>query len=517
MRTDAIVIRDFSTGSYISRNTTQTNTPRSIKALNTVQNGAGIKLGISYNTLTDPTYGIRLINVVAASSGTNKVTIDNNLITLNGSATTRYGIWCENSNYTEVYCNNISRTTLPASNYRLTIRGIQMNQCINGKVRDNTTIKLGIGIKGAGSLLGTQFKCNTSNGNYNGFYFDAAYNSVQTVTSDQGTFGFPNDNQWYNVPSGYYMIDAATGFSQSIKSWYYRTSAGYVPTISINALGGFNTSPSSNPLGSGCTSCGGTLSLINSGSLSTSVADSNTDELNEIMNGSNDYKELDASFKYFEKQYAFSKLSGLPTLASASQSNYLETLKTGNIGLFDKLYEHIQDENYDSAAMLNKSIAPENEIETKRQWVNQVYLDFVLPQVSLPQTTIDELVTLASSSPFVYGDAVYTARAIVNYNEPVLSNPKSMDMPLDTSTSGILQVKVYPNPANDYIYIDIVGKIEYVIDFIIIDMLGTIHNSFQIKDNTFNVNIQDLSQGIYWYQAKCADKIISYGKLIISR
>lgn len=392
-----------------------------------------------------------------------------------------------------------------------------MNQCINGKVRDNTTIKLGIGIKCAGSLLGTQFKCNTSNGNYNGFYFDAAYNSVQTVTSDQGTFGFPNDNQWYNVPGGYYMIDAGIGFSQPTKYWYYRNSPAYNPSISSDAYNGFNKSLSSNPLGSGCTSCGGTLSLAISDAASSSNAASNTEELNGIINGSNDYDALDASFKYFEKQYAFSKLSGLSTIASSSQSNYLETLKSSNVGLFDKMYIQIQTGNYDSAVILNQSISPENEIETQRKWVNQVFLDYVVPQIPIPQLVIDELETLASSSPFVEGDAVYTARAIVNYQEEELWSPKSMEFPVDTTASEILQIRVYPNPANDYLYIDISGKIENVIEFSIVDMIGVRQKSLIIKDNSSVLNIQDLNPGIYSYQAKCPNDRFFTGKLIISK
>lgn len=74
-----------------------------------------------------------------------------------------------------------------------------------------------------------------------------------------------------------------------------------------------------------------------------------------------------------------------------------------------------------------------------------------------------------------------------------------MEVPDDSDTSKTIinQVVVYSNPANDYFYIEIQGKVDQNIEFSIIDMIGIKVKSVSIKDNRFKFDIRGLSQGIY--------------------
>ncbi|MEI6143851.1 MAG: PKD domain-containing protein, partial [Mariniphaga sp.] len=175
--TNGIKCRDYQTGSYITRNYLATNIGYGIQVLNT--SPLYRKITVKYDTIIYPSYGIIVTNVksIATLSNLNS-TVSNNYITNNKIGVVS-GIQINNCDQIGVFCNTVTRLVAPSSpTLASLIKGMQINQSLNAMIHDNTTERNGRGIKGAGSLLGTQFKCNTSQGNNNGFYFDASLNSV---------------------------------------------------------------------------------------------------------------------------------------------------------------------------------------------------------------------------------------------------------------------------------------------------------------------------------------------------
>jgi len=513
-----VYCREATSGSYVI-NSAFNNTSAGIKFINILP--LIKKITIKYDSILNPTCGIYLSNVT--SHATNlliKTTVSNNYIT-NVKNSSVYGIRLEKCNYIEAYCNKIARTAIPATAYRLLIRGIHIEQCENALIHDNTSERIGLSIKGAGSLLGTQFKCNTSNGSYNGFYFDAAYGASQTKISDQGISTLPNDNKWYNVPTNFYCIDAATGFSITpLKRWYYRSvGTQYNPTISSNANYGINKFSAGNPTQSSCSSCG-TIGMSGSASTFTLSETTNTldsAEMSGIVNESNNYTELDVSFKYFEKQYAYHKLDANIAELNALTEQYYYDLKNGNIGKFDDVYRNTELGNIDDAMLLNNQIVPLNYIEQYRKWVNSVYFDYIVPQKVIPQATINDLQTLASTSPFVNGDAVYTARAIVGYTEPVVI-PKNLEN--DDNNSSDITVKIYPNPAENNINVELSGIATRQFRFVIRNILGVKLLEKQIGGNEslISIDISNLNNGLYLYEIINIKGLnIKNGRLVISK
>jgi len=220
-----------------------------------------------------------------------------------------------------------------------------------------------------------------------------------------------------------------------------------------------------------------------------------------------------------KKYNAYHKLDANITSLNAQTGQYYYDLKNGNIGKFDEIYRKMEAGDINNATLLNNQIAPVNSLEQYRKWVNAVYFDYIVTQKEIPQNIIVDLEALASSSPFVMGDAVYTARAIVGYIDPDV-NPKNLKQENDVNNSSEITAKVYPNPANEYITVKIVGNAEKSIKFVLTNMLGikVLEKLIEISNSTYKIDVHQLSQGIYIYEAlyKISGVSIIKGRIVIN-
>jgi|GEM_PF-1034937 len=527
-----VYCREAKTYSYVKNSSVKNKISAGIEFVNTLALTRGYTI---YNdTVLDPLMGIYLLNVTSNPNfSTLQTTVSNNYIT-NARNVPMYGMDFEVCDYIDAYCNMVRRNNLPPSSHRLIIRGTQINHSVSAQLHDNTYDTLGVSVKGRGSLLGTQFKCNTSDGSYYGFYFDDVVNSIQTALSDQGTLSSPNDNMWYNDPdpTTYFRIDGTYNNPNTI-SWYYRNPYPnqYGPTEPASYSSEIYLLPAVNPIAANCQSCTyGSMLAGNSNPVEENQIDSlsssgiNNTELTAIMNESNNYQQLDESFKYFEKQYAYKKLEANQQNLSTTLNSYYYSLRNSNIGMFEQIYRAVEDNNLGYANTLNNVISPVNTIEKNRKWVNSVYFDYIIPQKAIPQNIIDNLETLASSSPFVQGDAVYSARAIVGYTEPeTVVSPKNLKQ--DNKNNDIINkyditVNVYPNPAENYFNVELKGLNGDFCTFIIRNLLGTklIAKEVRADGTTITINTSKLNNGLHVYEVLNADGInIKSGKLVISK
>jgi len=127
------------------------------------------------------------------------------------------------------------------------------------------------------------------------------------------------------------------------------------------------------------------------------------------------------------------------------------------------------------------------------------------------------LQTLASTSPFVNGDAVYTARAIVGYTEPVVI-PKNLEN--DDNNSSDITVKIYPNPAENNINVELSGIATRQFRFVIRNILGVKLLEKQIGGNEslISIDISNLNNGLYLYEIINIKGLnIKNGRLVISK
>lgn len=84
----------------------------------------------------------------------------------------------------------------------------------------------------------------------------------------------------------------------------------------------------------------------------------------------------------------------------------------------------------------------------------------------------------------------------------------------ETITTDVI---VYPNPASHILYIKCVGKQQNSVQFILRNALGKKEKSaeFQSAQDQYKINIQDLLQGIYFYQISNKGKSLISGRIVI--
>ncbi|MBK8568093.1 MAG: T9SS type A sorting domain-containing protein [Saprospiraceae bacterium] len=129
----------------------------------------------------------------------------------------------------------------------------------------------------------------------------------------------------------------------------------------------------------------------------------------------------------------------------------------------------------------NAAIVANATYEANQKTANRVRLEVVANgQVELMQQQVADLTPIAVQCPYTGGEGVYLARAILG-NEVVYNDFAACGM----STGGGQQIKspnegeptlpmftIYPNPASDYIAIQLLNKLEGDASFVLTNVLG---------------------------------------------
>lgn len=138
------------------------------------------------------------------------------------------------------------------------------------------------------------------------------------------------------------------------------------------------------------------------------------------------------------------------------------------------------------------------------------------PQNTLPESVIDELEILASSSPFVNGDAVYTARAIVGYSDATIST-KSFEPENEERVAANLVVRVFPNPAQSTLTVEVTGLSNELCKFVIMSTFGKklLEKTIQTDVVSLDVDVSMLSNGIYFFEILNSTDIRLYSNRLV--
>jgi len=187
-----------------------------------------------------------------------------------------------------------------------------------------------------------------------------------------------------------------------------------------------------------------------------------------------------------------------------------------NIPLIAKINELAQaDSTIDKAIDLNQTLAPINEMEIHRKFVNSVYLNYVAKGNTLSSELIDELYTIANMAPNIGGEGVYIARAILNY-EPTKLNKQDIVLPFKTISDE--HIASYPNPANDFVNITNNGDVfEVGTQIAIYNLTGKLitEQIVNSESNQIVINLKGINQGLYLCVIKSNKEIISSFKISV--
>jgi hypothetical protein len=246
-----------------------------------------------------------------------------------------------------------------------------------------------------------------------------------------------------------------------------------------------------------------------------------------IINEEGDFAELSDIEKYNYKKTVFAELWFNNELMNKGtdydhvlQAFYDEMLETPMGQLF--VLGGIIETDPGEATNLISTISPRNKPEENEIAVDGIYLTtWAKGDFELSQDQKDLLYEIAIQNPATGGDAVYSARVMLellvdDISDEGTSNRKSSNA---FSFKKYHEVKLYPNPATDFIYCEVrfsdheKGKLD------IFDGYGKLIQTKKLMHgyNDIQLNTQQLNNGIYFIRVVSDDAYTFNGKIIISK
>ena len=146
------------------------------------------------------------------------------------------------------------------------------------------------------------------------------------------------------------------------------------------------------------------------------------------------------------------------------------------------------------------NLVAQNVIETNIQATNDIYLNTLAQDVELDSIDRQNLFAIAMLTPYVGGEGVYAARAMLGIDPEDYNLPYRIGRPLDSTVIvEINGVKLYPNPTDNRLTIEFDNKIETV-QIIIYNLLGKEVINKSIYNQTSTIDLIKLKSGIYFYK-----------------
>lgn len=505
------------------------------------------------------------ISVISANPGTSdavsKVLIKDNSIT-----GMRTGIHCVNQNATVSYYPTENQVVLNdihfkapclSNNYRSGIRiegcdginivdnivdyegwtpdeqqrhrGLSIKKSQGAFVSENSFTKLDAGIFTNGELQKTLFFCNTFDRCWNGFYFGEG-----TAMTDQAVYvngeRFCTNNRWignYGPTGNQFQMTQNTSVPPNLIDpfrWYYdavTTDPEYL--LDPELLGGQHPCytvilplPETDPFS--------ICNMENYGMDSTNPPmDSvrRSQLFRDLLMGLIEYDTLKPQNRFFEKDFVYIYLLNHPeaiTLGAADDiefQEFMDSITNTDADLIQQVYRFLQNSKLDSAALVNDGLSG-NEIWTaNRKLVNAYYMQYWAgSEYDISEDDSLALLSIALQTPYEGGDAVYTARCLLNlFDVETMGTAYSAAITQNTAP----KLRVWPNPANTEIHIEIPGELpdQITIEFFSPDGRLIERLNPKIVSNVFSVNTSAILNGCYFVQIKSKDVLIGIQKVCL--
>ncbi len=459
-----------------------------------------------------------------------------------------YGLSVYNCKYANISGNSCYGNVANIDSvYHKKLFGISLGNTENAKIAWNNIFRVGDGIYISGSSYGSQYFCNEFDNCWYGFYFNYATLNNQLLSPTM--FGDTNtqSNFWHETsltPSIAKRRLSGKISNTGIKWFYndynfysndYRNL--YCPYIladhplysNIISIGGL-------PPNNRCTlhkeqefSTDDTIRYETDTSaipnIITPNATTREDLLGDIVKGKAVYFDLPDENEYNATEYVYKFLDDNPnylklgTDEDALYQYFYDSISKTNIGKFYQIGKYINAQDYAGASDLNNSITDQNTIEYNRKTVFNIYLNKVVNNEFLGEEDSLALVDIAYQSPLTGGDAVISARVILGI-DPDVENENRMkstftkpNPPIHTYST----IRVFPNPANDKLYIVFDNTNEGMATVEMFDLTGklvyqtTINATIKLQ----TININDIKKGIYSLRISTNNNIYNQKIVII--
>jgi hypothetical protein len=149
-----------------------------------------------------------------------------------------------------------------------------------------------------------------------------------------------------------------------------------------------------------------------------------------------------------------------------------------------------------------------------RKTVNGIYLNLLTNGGELSSQDSLSLLNIALITPYLGGDAVYSARVLLDIDAMDYGISYRGDgSTIQANTPGNL-VKVYPNPVQNALYIDILTPITEPVFISVYDINGRELIQEELLGITTSLKTHNLVAGTYFYKIYTSSIIIKQDKFI---
>jgi hypothetical protein len=314
----------------------------------------------------------------------------------------------------------------------------------------------------------------------------------QTASGAKNTYSYNSNNPLYGGHTTFHVVNAST----------------YVPTNNdVNDLFNFDecqvqtNTVYNNPI------CGGDPIGI--------IRDEDIDDEARIAESMPGWEEPEWYSTYF--LYTMIKTDTSDLLSGKNYEEIADSLDITNIGLVFLLEDAVHSLPFDSTqaqevetilSSLIGSFDPQNQIEQNIKDYYEIYLNSYALGEEVGSEQRDRLWEIANACPVDNGHAVYSARAFISMINPgVLTAYFNCDGGQNLIRKGKIyskekaQLKIYPNPASDFIYLSSESINNFNIE--IVDIAGRIVYKSETSEKI--IGISSLKPGVYFYRINATE------------
>jgi hypothetical protein len=546
---NGISLVNISSGTEIKENmvygsSASTVTPgKGISVRNTHSPLTGINCLIEENHITNKQTGISLVNVKSTPENTTRV-LNNIMLNFTPVFPTsanissgayvpvnsiQTGILAEGCDGIQIKENTINRNFPVIAIEKENIRGIRISESKNAYVFHNFMMHQGSGIFTNGLLTNTRFDCNILDHDWHGFYFGLASlisdQGAQNVFNPHNAFvgNYSNGQEKLYSPIGN-MINGTNynGTNVPAAKWYYFDNAGLqystIPYLSIGIDYIVNNNATHY-----CESVGGDLPLPDPSEPIESWED-REEAMGEIVRDERLYGYMEEYYRTRDREYVYEILRKDPSILY---------MGTSDDNLYQQFYAEMHNSEAEKVLQLREAmykedlavaleklgqIAGEDQINLNRRMVDGVYFNtWAQSYYNFTSDQENILKQIAYLTPYSGGDAVYTARALLNIDPDDLGldffKPNA-EQPMAIKEN---KAKVFPNPAREQITIQFDDIINSDAEIEIYGNLGNlILKETLLQGNyTKTIDISKLKSGLYFYNVSLNTNKVTSGKITI--
>ena len=479
----------------------------------------GISTDIIGNTINNTRIGIYVKNhssnpqatcTKCTRIGSNQIYFNNTLI-VDGSKS-YYGIELLNGDFVRVAGNHIENqataysphgnTSFPPSDSVLT--GISVAQSSDAWIYDNHQIvKMSQGIRAVGVCKNSQFSCNDLINCKSGIYFYPNTANAATFISQQGWSGRASDNYWFQT---LYRIDGGLVSQHQNVDWYFRGdnvgSNPYATYISPSHPLHWVIIPQPNTdADSYCV-----------GLPFPEIGDDPSGEIREMRYGdivreNLTFDVLEEEFEQMCQEYLYEILFTNPDVMNIGQpgdtlyQNFFNYLTNSTIAEFTTIREFMDEENFAQALLDNGQVIATTMIDQNRQLTNDIYLRSVAVDAEIDSVDIQALLAIALLTPYIGGDGVYAARAMLGIDADDYGLPYRKGNETQVIVQNNSAILVYPNPAGESITFKILHEeLQEPFDLRVFSANGVLALTYLGHNkSSFTIPLNTLKPGIYFY------------------